>query len=332
MFALIGRFAFRRRWFVIAAWVALMAVALPFLPRVEEPLEVGGFSSPETEAARARAVLQDDLGFAPSQMLLVFRSATVPADSPEFLGRVQTTVAGVAALPNVTDVLLPSDNSSFIAPGNDTAYALVGLDLPPEEAQRLVPAFEAALGDPGELELLVAGAPAFYRDIEEVSQRDLRRAELIAFPFALAALLFVFRSAVAALVPLATGAAGVGAVLLTLFAVAQRVDISIFALNLATMLGLGLAVDYALFVTSRYREELAKTPTDVAGAIERTTATAGKAVFFSGLTVLIGLFGLVFFDVMFLRSVGVAGAIVVLWSTLAALTLLPAVLGVIGTR
>jgi RND superfamily putative drug exporter len=102
--------------------------------------------------------------------------------------------------------------------------------------------------------MLVAGAPAFYRDIEEVSQRDLRRAELIAFPIALAALLFVFRSGVAALVPLATGAAGVGAVLLTLYVVAQRVDISIFALNLATMLGLGLAVDYALFVTSRYRE------------------------------------------------------------------------------
>jgi RND superfamily putative drug exporter len=332
VFALIGRSAVRWRWVVIAAWVALVAVALPFLPRVEEPLEVGGFSSPDTEAARARAVLQDDLGFAPSQMLLVFRSETIPADSPRFLDQVRSTVVGVRSLPNVTDVLLPDDNPGAISPDNDTAYALVGLDLPPEEAQRLVPAFEAALGDPGELEMLVAGAPAFYRDIEEVSQRDLRRAELIAFPIALAALLFVFRSGVAALVPLATGAAGVGAVLLTLYVVAQRVDISIFALNLATMLGLGLAVDYALFVTSRYREELANTPGDVAGAVERTTATAGKAVFFSGLTVLIGLFGLVFFDVMFLRSVGVAGAIVVLWSTLAALTLLPAVLGVIGTR
>ena len=332
VFALIGRYAVRWRWLVIAAWAALMAVALPFLPRVEEPLKVGGFSSPATEAARARAVLQDELGFAPSQMLVVFRSATIPADSPAFLAQVGSTLAGVRALPNVTDVLLPGDNPSFISPDDDTAYALVGLDLPPEEAQRLVPAFEAALGDPGELEMLVAGAPAFFRDIEEVSQRDLRRAELIAFPFALVALLFVFRSGVAALVPLAIGAAGVGAVLLTLFAVAQRVDVSIFALNLATMLGLGLAVDYSLFVTSRYREELARTPADVAGAIERTTATAGKAVFFSGLTVLIGLFGLTFFDVMFLRSVGVAGALVVLWSSLAALTLLPAGLGVIGTR
>ncbi|HYO29192.1 MAG TPA: MMPL family transporter [Thermomicrobiales bacterium] len=332
MFALLGRSAVRWRWFVIAAWVVLVAVALPFLPRVGEPLKVGGFSSPATEAAAARTVLQEDLGFAPSQMLVIFRSAEIPADSPAFLGQVRATLAGVASLPNVTEVVLPGDNPSAVSPDNDTAYALVGLDLPPEEAQRLVPAFEAALGDPGELEMLVAGAPAFYRDIEEVSQRDLRRAEFIAFPFALAALLFVFRSVVAAAVPLVIGGAGVGAVLLTLFAVAQRVDVSIFALNLATMLGLGLAVDYSLFVTSRYREELAWTPGDVAGAVERTAATAGKAVFFSGLTVLIGRFGLVFFDILFLRSVGVAGAIVVLWSTLAALTLLPAVLAVIGDR
>jgi len=317
---------------VIAAWVVLLAFALPILPRVDEPLKVGGFSSPETEAARARAVLQEELGFSPSQMLIVFRSETIPADSPEFQEQVRRTLAGVTALPNVTDVLLPSDDPSFISPDNDTAYALVGLDLPPEEAQRLVPAFETALGDPGELEMLVAGAPAFYRDIEEVSQRDLRRAELIAFPIALVALLYVFRSAVAALVPLVVGAAGVGAVLLTIFLVARQIDLSIFALNLATMLGLGLAVDYSLFVTSRYREELVQTPGDVAGAIERTIATAGKAVFFSGLTVLIGLFGLAFFDFMFLRSVGVSGTLVVLWATLAALTLLPAVLAVIGTR
>ena len=104
---------------------------------------------------------------------------------------------------------------------------------------------------------LVAGAPAFYADIETVSQRDLRRAELIAFPFALLALLLVFGSVVAALVPLVVGGIGVAAVLLALFILGNLIDLSIFVLNLATMLGLGLAVDYSLFVTSRFREELA---------------------------------------------------------------------------
>ena len=177
----------------------------------------------------------------------------------------------------------------------------------------------------------VAGAPAFYQDIETVSQRDLRRAELIVFPIALVALLLVFGSVIAAVMPLAVGAASVAMVLVSIVAVAQVTDLSIFVLNLATMLGLGLAVDYSLFVTSRFREELARHNGDVERAVEETIATAGKSVFFSGLTVLIGLMGLAFFEFMFLRSVGIAGVIVVAWSTVAALTLLPALLGAIGT-
>lgn len=332
VFASLGRFAVRFRWAVVAVWAALLLAALPVLPRVEEPLQVGGFSSPRSEAALARSVLQDELGFPPSQMLVVFRSDGTPIDFPANLDRIDATVRPVTRLENVTDVILPTRDRNLISDDRTTAYVLVGLDLPPEEAQRLVPAFEAALGDPGDLEMLVAGAPAFYRDIEEVSQRDLRRAELIAFPFAMVALLFVFRSVVAAAMPLAVGAAGVGAVLLTLWLAAQRFDLSIFVLNLATMLGLGLAVDYSLFITSRYREELARSPDDVQGAVERTIATAGKAVFFSGTTVLIGLAGLSFFDFMFLRSVGISGAFVVLWATLSALTLLPALLAIAGTN
>ncbi len=332
VFAALGRRAVRFRWLVVAVWAVLLLAALPVLPRVDEPLQVGGFSSPRSEAATARTVLQDELGFPPSQMLVVFRSDGAPIDFPAPLRLIEATVRPVTRLPNVTDVILPTLDRNLVSDDRTTAYVLVGLDLPPEEAQRLVPEFEAALGDPGDLDMLVAGAPAFYRDIEEVSQRDLRRAELIAFPFALLALLFVFRSVVAAAMPLAVGAAGVGAVLLTLWLVAQRFDLSIFVLNLATMLGLGLAVDYSLFITSRYREELARSPRDVPGAVERTIATAGKAVFFSGTTVLIGLAGLSFFDFMFLRSVGVSGAFVVLWATLAALTLLPALLAIVGTN
>jgi putative drug exporter of the RND superfamily len=332
VFAAIGKICYRLRWVVIGLWALLLAVAIPILPRVAEPLQVGGFSSPSTEASRARAVLQRDLGFAPSSMLVIFRSDSLAADSPEFLAQAEESLVRVRRLPFVNGVLLPSDDRSLISQDADTAYALVGLDLPPEEAQRLVPQFEAALLEPADVDLMLAGAPAFYRDIEKVSQRDLHRAELIALPFALIALLFVFRSVVAAMMPLAVGVAGVAAVLLTLFMLAQRIDVSIFALNLATMLGLGLSVDYSLFVTSRYREELARTPDDVPGAVERTIATAGKAVFFSGLTVLIGLAGLAFFDFMFLRSVGLAGAIVVLWATVAALTLLPALLGQLGHR
>jgi RND superfamily putative drug exporter len=332
VFAWLGRFAYRRRWWVIAAWAVLFLVAAPLLPTIEEPLKVGGFSSPATEAARARSLLEDELGLAPSSMVVIYRSERLAATDEAFLRQVEDSLADVRELPNVTGVLLPGEDPHLISADGDIAYAVVGLDEEAEEAQRDVPAFEAAVRPQPDLEMILAGGPAFYADIETVSQRDLRRAEAIAFPFALVALLLVFGSAVAALVPLVVGGLGVAGVLLTLYLIAQATDLSIFVLNLATMLGLGLAVDYSLFLTSRYREELRRSDGDVARAVETTILVAGRAIFFSGLTVLIGLSGLAFFSFMFLRSVGIAGVVVVLFSTLAALTLLPAVLSVVGTR
>lgn len=332
MFARFGRGAYRWRWAILVLWGAALLAAIPLLPRVAGALQVGGFSSPNTEAARAREVLQRELGFAPSSLLVIYQSATLRAADPSFQAAVERSLAEARRLPDVVDVLLPSLDPNLISPDGDTAYAIVGLRLPPEEAQRSVPAFEAALRAQPAVTMSVAGAPVFYRDIETVSQEDLRRAELIVFPIALVALLVVFGSAIAAAMPLLVGGAGVAMVLVTVLVAARVTDLSIFVLNLATMLGLGLAVDYSLFITSRFREELSQGGATVPLAVERTIATAGKAVFFSGLTVLIGLMGLSLFEFMFLRSVGIAGVIVVAWSTIAALTLLPALLAVIGTR
>ena len=182
----------------------------------------------------------------------------------------------------------------------------------------------------------LAGGPAFYGDVQEVSERDLQRSELISLPLAALALLLVFGSLVAAGVPLVVGGAAVLVALAAIFVVATVMPMSIFVLNLATLLGLGLGVDYSLLMTSRFREELAKRPPDepdaVGEAVRRTVATAGRAVFFSGLTVLLGLLGLVLFEFMILRSVGIAGAIVVGLAVAAALTLLPALLTLIGPR
>jgi RND superfamily putative drug exporter len=334
MFASLGRAAYRWRLVILAIWAAAVLLAAPFLPRVAGSLQVGGFSSPRTEAAQARELLQRELGFAPSTLLVIFQaeSDSLKASDPRFHDAVSHSLRNVRDLPEVIDVILPFENASLISDDERAAYAVIGLDLPPEDAQRLVSRFEELLVAQDGLQLSVAGAPAFYRDIEVASQQDLRRAEIIVFPIALVTLLLIFGSVVAALLPLAVGAAGVALVLASLFVAARTTDLSIFALNLATMLGLGLAVDYSLFVTSRFREELARNDGDVSLAVERTMATAGKAVFFSGATVLIGLSGLSLFEFMFLRSVGIAGVIVVAWSTLAALTLLPALLSLVGTR
>jgi RND superfamily putative drug exporter len=332
MFAFLGRMGYRWRWVILAVWGAALLLSLPVLPRVAGALKVGGFSSQNTEAARAREVLQRELGFAPSTLLVVYQSNSLRADDPAFAAAIDRSLAGVRALPSVTGIILPSADPSLISDDRRTAYAIAGLSAGPEEAQRLVPEFEAALVPQDEVRISVTGAGASYRDIETASQRDLRRAEVIVFPVALVALLLVFSSIVAALMPLVIGAVGVALVLVSILVATRVTDLSIFVLNLATMLGLGLSVDYSLFVTSRYREELARNSGNVPLAVERTIATAGKAVFFSGATVLIGLMGLALFKFMFLRSVGIAGVIVVAWSIIAALTLLPALLSVVGTR
>jgi RND superfamily putative drug exporter len=332
MFERIGGLACRFRIPVIMVWLVGILAALPLLTGIEESLKVGGFSSASSEGAQALRLLERELGYSPSSFVLIYQSGRLLASDDEFLDQVEQSVEEIRGLPFVQDVVLPTLDETLIAPSGQAAYAIIGLDLPPEEAQRYVDPFKRAIREQPDLEIILAGGPAFYADIETASQRDLRRAEFIALPFALVALLFVFGSVVAALVPLLVGCASVAVILLTILAVAQVADISIFALNLATMLGLGLAVDYCLFVTSRFREERLKGTGTPDEAVIIAVGRAGRAVFFSGMSVLIGLAGLALFPLMFLRSVGIAGVIVVAISTFAALTLLPAVLSVIGDR
>lgn len=332
MFASLARFACRRPWFVITTWLVLIACVVPLLPRIDDPLKVGGFSSPNGEGAQATQVLNDELGFSPSQLAVIFTSDTLDATDPEFERQMETAMGEIGGLAYVDDVIMPSLDPTLIAKSGELAYAIVAIGLAPEEAQAEAQEVENRIIDQPDLDVLVAGGPSFYADVEVASQRDLRRAELIAFPVALIALLVVFGSVVAALVPLVVGTAGVGVALLALYGVAHVTDMSIFVLNLATMLGLGLAVDYSLFVTSRFREEMSKRDGNVDEAVVVSISFAGRAVFFSGMTVLVGLSGLALFDLMFLRSVGIAGVVVVAVSTVGALTLLPAVLSLIGHR
>lgn len=330
MFERIGHFSYRYRWAVLTLWLLAVVAALPFLPRVSGALEVGGFSSPHTEAARTRELLRERIpGYSPSSLIVLFSHPTLRPSDPSFVEQAQRALRNVPSVPHVTGIRWFTENPSQVAPDGSLAYAVIDLDLQPEEAQRVLDEIQAAIV-PTELRVQLAGAPAFYADLERVTERDLRRAELIAFPFALAALLFVFGSVVAAAVPLFIGGVTVALVLGLVYALTRVTELSIFTLNVASLLGLGLSIDYSLFLVSRFREELAAN--ELEHAVARTTATAGRAVFFSGLTVLIGLSGLGFFEFLFMRSVGIAGILVVLVAVSASLTLLPAILGILGRR
>jgi RND superfamily putative drug exporter len=331
----LGRFVVGRAWWVIAAWVVLLLVAIPFAPRVPGQLSPGGFILDDLESARAKALLGSELGIPPSALVIVFSSPTLEAGTPAFETAAAGAVRDVSTAPHVARVVSHVLSPSQVSGDRHTAYDIVFLDLSPDDSPDALPILRERLHDAPGLTVELAGGPAFYGDVQSVSEADLRRSEVISLPLAALALIFVFGSLVAAGVPLVVGGSAVIVALAGIFVVASFTPMSIFVLNLATLLGLGLGVDYSLLMTSRFREELALRPDGpdrVPDAVRVTVATAGRAVFFSGLTVLLGLLGLVLFEFMILRSVGIAGAIVVGLAVLSALTLLPAILTVLGPR
>jgi RND superfamily putative drug exporter len=189
----------------------------------------------------------------------------------------------------------------------------------------------ALFDQPQGAKLMLAGIGPFTQDQASQSEKELLQAELISGPFALLILLAVFASVVAAGLPLLVAALTIPTTLAAVFFVAQTTELSIYVQNVATMLGLALAIDYSLFMVSRFREELRR-GRSVQSAVEIMVATAGKAVAFSGLAVAIGLSGLLLFEPAALRSFGIGGSLVVAASVFYALTFLPAVLGMLGPR
>ncbi len=333
MFYAFGRLVYRFRWLVLAFWVIVLGVALPFAPRVTEPLRVGGFADPALESSKAAAMLATDLGYSTSDVIVTYSSndPALVATNPRFIAETQTSLAGLSALHVQTTIVSHVENPRQISRDGRTAFEVVRLGTDTEAAAKLMPEITAAIRPPPDLTMRIGGGPAFYADVEQVSQRDLARAEAVAFPIAVVALLIVFGSVLAAGLPVLVGGAGVVVILAVIYALGTLMELSIFTVNLATLLGLGLGHEYSLFHSSRFRVELAH-GYDVPEAVARTLATAGQAVVYSGLTVLIGLCALLTFHINLLVSIGIGGVVVVIVSVLAATTLLPVLLSIVGTH
>ena len=334
-FERLGRWCARHRWPVVVAWTLLVGLAVPFALQAPDALSAGGFIRDDLESARAKALLETEIGVPQAAVVVVLHSETARAGEPAFEAAAAAAIATVPSAPFVRGVLSHVLSTRQVSADGHTAYDIVLLDLSADDSPRALPGLRAALGDVPGMEVGLSGGPAFYGDVQDVSEADLRRSELISLPLAALALLLVFGSVVASAVPLIVGGAAVVVALAAIFLVTSLTPMSIFVLNLATLLGLGLGVDYSLLMTSRFREELAARGwrrEAVEDAVGATARTAGRAVFFSGLTVLLGLLGLVLFGFMILRSVGIAGTVVVALAVAAAMTLLPAVLAIVGVN
>ncbi len=335
MFSRWGAFVyrFRRPIAILAVLVALGGAALA--TRTSSALSSGGWLDNSSESADVANRLDSEFGAGKSSVIALFRSTTLGADatSSAFQGAIAAAETGLKRDSRVTGIIgyAETGDRRFISTAGDAAYVVVELDLSNEASVEIVDALRSEIVAPSGYTYQLTGYGPVTKDSAVQSEKDLQMAESVSLPIAALVLILVFASVIAAGMPLLVAGLAIPSSLALIYIVAQQVEMSVFVLNIATMLGLSLAIDYSLFIVSRYREELRR-GRSVGEAVAKSVATAGKAVAFSGIAVAIGLSGLLLFEAPAIRSIGIAGALVVVCSVGFALTFLPAVLGMLGPR
>lgn len=328
-------FTVRRRRWVLSLTVIFIVVASVFGTGAFGVLKSEGFNDPSSESVKAETLLDENFGGGEPNIVLVLSANGQNVDSPSLTSQGQALTKQLASISGVDQVL------SYWSTGNaptlrsaDSESALIVARLDGEDEfvdQQLALVKEQLTGSQGDFNVVLGGSDAVFADIGSTIESDLLRAELIAIPLTLILLLFVFRSVIAALLPLFVGVTAIFGTLLSLFIIGSVTDVSIYAVNLTTALGLGLAIDYSLFIVSRFREELQAGRTNEA-AVVRTIETAGKTILISALTVAVSLSALLVFPLYFLRSFAYAGIAVVLLALAGSILSLPALLAVLGQR
>jgi RND superfamily putative drug exporter len=325
--------ATRRPWRIVAATVVLSLVAAVFGAPVASKLPAGGFEDPQSQSVKARDAMFAATGVSPDGTIIALVRPPGGYDvlSPSGNFAVTTVADVMRSQPGVARVVTPiQGGAAFVSRNGGAGYVLAQVDTTSlDQGQRIAVRVRDALSKYPYV--TVGGFLLANKQVTDQVSADLGRAEMLAFPILFILLLFVFRGVVAALLPPLVGGLTIVGTLLVLRVIDSFTPMSIFALNLSTGLGLGLAIDYSLLMLSRYREEVA-----LHGygrmALQRTLQTAGRTVLFSSLTVTAALASLLVFPQRFLYSMGAAGVSVTVLSALVALVVLPAVLALLGRR
>jgi len=327
----------RRRRLVLLAWLVVLLVAAPFAARQSTHLTGGGFDDPHSQSAQVKRQLASFPGAGESNLAIVLmpRGDATRRDLAAALREAREAVAGTASATLGPVVPTPNVPNRGAGPTLVTVRVAGSDGAATDSANELRDAFgvtESAPGSAGpRVDVAVVGQGGVWAALQAESERDVKMSETRAFPAIAIVLLAVFGSLAAALLPLALGAAALVVSGALIFFLSLTGETSVLVTSVSSMLGLGVAVDYSLFILVRYREEIA----GGAGrdqALSTALSTSGLAVLFSGLTVMASLAGLFFIDSPALRSIATGAIVVVAVSVLAAATLLPAVVAALGDR
>jgi RND superfamily putative drug exporter len=334
VFAALGRFAYRYRWPVVGVWTAIFCAGLAGVSLLPDLLKGSAYVAPDTPSQATALAMQKSIGSGISQVTIVFESATLKADSPSFKRLVEQalSVYTKSAFPylNTIKTTYNTGDTTMISRDGKATVAWLVFDIPMDRLQPHLDQIKAALPKTI-LKTYFTGEPFVYRDLETIAASELRTVEAFAFPIALIVLLLAYGTFFAAALPIAGGGTAVAATMGVLALVAPHYALSTMIMSIVVLLGIAEGVNYSLIMVNRFRQELARGET-VPAAVETTVRRAGRTIFVSGAAVTIGLVGLLSFRYLSLRSIGIGGVLVVLFSVLVALTLLPALLGIIGER
>ena len=333
-FARFGAFIYRSRWYVLAAWLVVLGIGGALAPKANGVLKAGGIEVPGSDSAIASRILANEFDVsALNNVAIVFRSHTLKVGDAAYRDQVKAAARRVRRAKGVTKVItfygtrLPT----LVSKDRHTEIMFASLKGNEGETQTYVQGVQDALAG-ATLEHYVTGPAAVNHDFQATSEKDLKRSEVFTFALVLILLLLTFRTLVSAVVPLVLGGAAVVSATGIIYLIGRETDTSTFALNVASMIGLGLAIDFSLIVVNRFREELAKRK-DVEQAVAATMATAGRSIVYSGLTVLAGMLVLTLMvDLMVIRSISLGVMLVAATALIAGVTLLPALLGILAYR
>src|SRR3954454_17645746 len=329
----LAQFLGRRRRWVVAAWVLIVVLALPFASKQTEHLTGGGFDVPGSQSMKVSEAVQDGFGDRADGIGVVLKAAP-GASAAERDAAVARVRKEVAALDDVTLPPPAAVGARRQLRGDDVALGPLRSDLTSDELidpakplrEALIPGDEA-----GGVTPYLVGQPTIWAGMQEISKEDLGQAEKSCFPIVALILLVVFGSLAAAALPLALGFVSVLVTGALIYFISLQTNTSVFVTNMASMIGIGVAVDYSLFILARYREER-EAGREKGEARARALSTSGLAVTFSGMAVIISLAGLWMVDNQALRSRALGAMTVVAVSILTATTLLPALIAMLGDR
>ena len=330
-----GRAMYRLRWWVVVGWLAAVLAGVPALAQISQNLTAGGFEVPGSDSEQVAQLMRTALvGQFERTNVLVLRSDAVTADSPEFSAAVDASRTALAAAPGVAAVSDPYLTPGSVSAGGETVLITVGIDEPQDRAYAHAPlleeAVDAALAG-GPVAGNLAGDAPFYAAFQQTGSEDLATAEMIVLPLSVLILVIALGGLLVAIVPLILAGTALGVSLALVSVLATTTTVNLFTQNIATMIGLGVGIDYCLFLLRPFRDALRRgsgREDAVAVAMEQS----GRAIMVSAVTVVLALAGTLLVDVPAYRSMGLGAMIAVAVAAAAALTLLPALLGMLGHK